>query len=118
MLEWKKLSGINEQTSKEEMQEFAQKRKEGAEKIANKAKEKSGPALLTYHHFKVKIPYYSNVANGLLQLDKLKKEYVKYCKELHSHMEKIEEMNQTKFQELLGKLEVIGELLIQNKNNQ
>jgi hypothetical protein len=33
-------------------------------------------------------------------------------------MENIEEMNQTKFQELVGKLEVLGELLIKSKDSQ
>ena len=47
----------------------------------------------------------------------MKKEYVKTCNELHSHMNKIEEMDQIKFQELVGKLEVMGELLIKNKES-
>ena len=39
-----------------EFEEFADAREAGAEKIANKAHEKGGPALLTWHHFKVKLP--------------------------------------------------------------
>ena len=114
MYAWLRLSGLNEEAS-EEMQEFAEKRGSGAEKIATGAKEKGGVALLTYHHFKVKLPYYSKVADGTFDFDSMKKEYVKTCSELHSHMNNIEEMDQTKFQELVGKLEVMGELLIRHK---
>lgn len=115
MSDWLKLSGLNESAS-EEMREFAEKRGNGAEKIASGAKEKGGVAMLTYHHFKVKLPYYSDVAEGKFDFDKVKKEYVETCSELHSHMNKIEEMNQTKFQELVGRLEVLGELLIRGKD--
>lgn len=115
MYAWLKLSGLNESSS-EEMQQFAEKRGMGAEKIAEGAKEKGGPAMLTYHHFKVKLPVYSKVANGVFDFDKMKKEYVKTCSELHGHMDEIEEMDQTKFQELVGKLEVLGELLIKSKD--
>jgi putative transposase len=45
-------------------EEFAQKRLEGATKISNDAKEKGGAALLTYHHFVVKLPYYKKAAEG------------------------------------------------------
>jgi hypothetical protein len=72
--------------------------------------------MLTYHHFKVKLPYYSDVAEGKYSFDQLKKEYISTCSELHSHMNKIEELGQTKFQELVGRLEVLGELLIKGKN--
>lgn len=115
MYTWLKLSGLNESAS-EEMQDFAEKRGSGAEKIADGAKEKGGPAMLTYHHFKVKLPFYSKVAGGVFDFDNMKKEYVKTCSELHSHMDEIEEMDQTKFQELVGKLEVLGELLIKSKD--
>ena len=39
-------------------EEFATTRGEGAAKIAATAEEKGGLALLTWHHFKVKAPYY------------------------------------------------------------
>ena len=72
MSDWLKLSGLNESAS-EEMREFAEKRGNGAEKIASGAKEKGGVAMLTYHHFKVKLPYYSDVAEGKFDFDKVKK---------------------------------------------
>jgi hypothetical protein len=37
-----------------------------------------------------------------------------WCAELHSHMDNISEMDQSKFQKLVGKIEVLGELLIKN----
>ena len=114
MYAWLRLSGLNE-AANDEMMDFAEKRGAGAEKIADGAKEKGGLALLTYHHFKVKLPYYSKVADGSFNFDEMKKEYVKTCSELHGHMKNIEEMDQTKFQELVGRLEVMGELLIRNK---
>ena len=45
---------INE-SKKESFEEFSLIRLNGAKKIAENAKEKVGDALLTYHHFKVKI---------------------------------------------------------------
>lgn len=115
MNDWIKLSGINE-VAGDEMRDFAEKRGNGAEKIADTAQKKGGVSMLTYHHFKVKLPYYEKVAEGKFDFSAMKKEYVKTCSELHSHMKNIEDMDQVKFQELVGKLEVMGELLIRNKN--
>lgn len=117
MNDWIKLSGLSENTNNEEISEFAEKRGKGAGKIAHDAKEKGGLALLTYHHFKVKLPYYDKASEGKLDFQQLKKEYEKTCSELHGHMKKIENMDQIKFQELVGKLEVLGELLIKNKES-
>ena len=112
-----KLSGIlNEQNSDITLDEFAKKRHDGAEKIANSAKEKGGIALLTYNHFIVKLPYYEKVSKGKFDFKKMKEEYEKLCSELHSYMNKIEKVDQTKFQKLVGKIEVVGELLIRHKN--
>jgi hypothetical protein len=109
------LAGIvNEAEEKNDLVVFAKKRHAGAEKIANSAKEKGGAALLTYEHFRVKLPYYAKAEKGF-DAKAAKAEYVSLCKELHSHMNKIEEMDMDKFQRLLGKMEVIGELLIQDR---
>jgi hypothetical protein len=116
MNDWVKLSGINEVAS-DELSTFATKRGAGAEKIADSAKEKGGVSLLTYHHFKVKLSYYKKVADGTFDFDSMKKEYVKKCSELHSHMKNIEEMDQIKFQEIVGEIEVLGEILIKNKSD-
>ena len=42
----------------DKLESFAEVRLGGAEKIADNAKEKGGAALLTYHHFEVKLEYY------------------------------------------------------------
>lgn len=101
-----------EEKKNDEMTSFAEKRYAGAEKIAKAAKEKGGPALLTYHHFKVKLSYYKKAANGRLNKDELSKEYETLINKLTKLSEHIESINQKSFQELVGKIEVVGELLI------
>jgi hypothetical protein len=109
-----KLSGLLNESKIKEMESFSKKRYEGAKKIAESAHEKGGFSLLTYNHFKVKLPYYEKVSKGDFDFEGMKKEYIKLCSELHSHMNNIETLDQTKFQKLVGKIEVLGELLIQN----
>ncbi len=92
--------------------EFAEKRLGGATKIADSAKEKGGPAMLTYHHFVVKLPYYKKAANGNFDLEQTKKEY-KECLDKLCELET--NLNQVEFQRLVGKIEVLGELIIKNK---
>ena len=88
---------------------FAEKRFGGAEKIADSAKKKGGVAMLTYHHFKVKLPYYTKAKKGKFDVENAKKEFNECVKELTSEMEQIE------FQKLVGRIEVLGELIIKNK---
>jgi len=95
-------------------EEFALKRLEGATKISDDAKEKGGPALLTYNHFVVKLPYYKNASNGNFDIDKSKELLDKKSKEF---CEKIYGMNlsEIEFQRLVGEIEVLGELLLYKK---
>jgi len=95
--------------SNEVIEQFAETREKGAEKIADNAKEKGGLALLTWHHFKVKLPYYKKAAEGNLDFEKAKKEYEDTYKKISLDMSQIE------FQRQVGRLEVLGELLIKNK---
>jgi hypothetical protein len=95
--------------AKETFQEFAKTRGKGAEKIATNAHDKGGLALLTWHHFKVKLPYYKKAQEGKLDLEKAKKEYEETYKKISLDMTQIE------FQREVGRLEVLGELLIRNK---
>lgn len=46
----------------------------------------------------------------------MKSEYKKLCLELHSYMNEIETMNQANFQKLVGRIEVLGELLIETNH--
>jgi len=92
-----------------EFEEFADAREAGAEKIANNAHEKGGLALLTWHHFKVKLPYYKKAVEGKLDIDEAKKEFEETYKKISLEMDQIE------FQREVGRLEVLGELLIKTR---
>jgi DNA polymerase elongation subunit (family B) len=100
---------------KETHQEFAENRLAGAEKIAKTTKEKGGDALLTYHHYRVKLPYYQKRVDGKLDMEKVKKEYDDLLTDLYEATRNSMNISQVAFQELVGKIEVLGELLIENK---
>ena len=84
-----------------DIEEFAKTRYAGAEKISNGAKERGGLALLTWRHFKVKLPYYQKAAEGKLDEDGAKKEFNKTLKSISLDM---------------TRLEVLGELLIKGES--
>ena len=94
---------------KETFESFAITRGKGAAKIAENAEKKGGLALLTWHHFKVKAPYYKKASEGKLDLEKAKKEFEETYKKISLDMTQIE------FQREVGRLEVLGELLIRDK---
>jgi hypothetical protein len=100
-----KIIITEDQLKKLKFDEFAEKRMNGAEKIANTAKEKGGPSILTYQHFVVKLPYYKKASEG----DFDEKEFEKTLKSISL------EMTQKEFQTEVGRLEVLGELIIKNK---
>ena len=93
-------------------EEFAQKRLEGATKISNDSKQKGDAALLTYHHFVVKLPYYKKAAEGNFKQADAQIELKKYLDELCSVSS---DMEQIHFQRLVGLIEVLGELIIKSK---
>jgi hypothetical protein len=109
----KENSRVNEE--KETLQKFSENRLAGAAKISKAAKEKGGDALLTYHHFHVKLPYYQKSVDGELDMESLKSEYDDLLTDLYEATRNSMMISQVKFQELVGKIEVIGELLIENK---
>jgi hypothetical protein len=113
-----KLSGvsINEAGFPEEIpfEEFAKKRFEGASKIASDAKEKGGAALLTYHHFEVKLKYYKEAAEGGFDINKTIKDYNRFMEQLHTLMDS-ETPDPIEFQKVVGLIEVLGELIIKSK---
>jgi hypothetical protein len=100
---------LTEDTTSESFMEFAEKRGQGAAKIADTAHKKGGFALLTWHHFKVKDPYYKKASEGKFDEEKAKKEFNETLKKISLGM------SQTEFQREVGRLEVLGELLIKNK---
>lgn len=93
---------------------FAKNRLSGAEKIADNAKEKGGDSMLTYHHFNVKLPYYEKASKGQLDLKKVHEEYVSLVAQLAKATgEGSINMSQIEFQKIVGKIEVLGELCIE-----
>ena len=94
---------------KETFEEFAKKRGEGAAKIAESAQSKGGLAMLTYNHFKVKAPYYDKAAKGKFDEKKTKQEFNQTLGKISLNMSPVD------FQREVGRLEVLGELLIRNK---
>jgi hypothetical protein len=109
----KENSEVNEE--KETLREFAENRLAGATKISKAAKEKGGDALLTYHHFHVKLPYYQKSVDGELDMESLKSEYDDLLTDLYEATRNSMMISQVEFQEIVGKIEVVGELLIENK---
>jgi len=93
-------------------EEFAKVRLAGATKIADTAKAKGGAAMLTYQHFVVKLPYYKIAASGKWDAGSMQKELTNLIKDLSGGAKRPIKMGQTEFQRLVGKIEVIGELLI------
>jgi hypothetical protein len=94
---------------KETFEEFAKKRGEGAAKIALNAREKGGLALLTWHHFKVKAPYYNKATKGKFNVKQATSEFNSVKSSISLNM------TPTEFQREVGRLEVLGELIIRNK---
>jgi hypothetical protein len=89
--------------------DFVKNRMNGAAKITQNAKEKGGDALLTYHHFVVKLPYYKKAKDGEMDIDVAKKEFAETLSKISL------DMDQTTFQTEVGRLEVLGELIIKSK---
>jgi hypothetical protein len=97
-------------------EDFSKKRGEGASKIAENAKEKGGLSILTYYHFVVKEPYYKKAQQGTIDLVKSKKELKQLVEELYVGINDMS-IRQVPFQKLVGKIEVLGELLIEDKES-
>jgi hypothetical protein len=106
-----KIILTEDQATRLSFDEFANKRMGGAKKIATTAKEKGGPSMLTYHHFIVKLPYYKRASEGKFDIDESKKEFEKTLKSISL------KMTQTEFQREVGRLEVLGELIIKHGLN-
>jgi hypothetical protein len=112
----KKSKKVNFMGINKTFEEFSEKRGAGAADIAEKSKEKGGLSILTYYHFDVKAPYYKKAQEGTLDLVKAKKELNSIMNEVYQGMEDMS-IGQIEFQKLVGKIEVIGELLIENKES-
>ena len=104
-----KLKSILKEEAPNDFVQFATKRLEGATKIAKDAKAKGGVAILTYHHFVVKLPVYKNAVEGKFDINNAKEKLQKYTDEFCSGQV---QMDQIGFQRLVGLIEVYGELVI------
>jgi hypothetical protein len=100
------------------LKEFAEKRGEGAKNTVDSSKEKGGFSMLSYDHFKVKLPYYKKAAGGKFDMLDFKEEYDNLLNELVEATSKDMKISQKKFQEIVGKIEVLGELCIRNNDTQ
>ena len=89
--------------------DFAGTRLKGAEKITNTTQEAGGLSLLTYKHYKVKLPYYQKASAGKLDTETAKKEFIETLGKISL------DMSQDEFQTEMGRLEVLGELIIKLK---
>lgn len=105
---------IFESKKPETFEKFAGNRLAGATKISENAKSKGGDSLLTYHHFSVKLPYYKKAAAGKFKIQEATAELKKLHTYLHAILEKFEAKDQVPFQKVMGKIEVIGELIIKH----
>jgi len=103
---------LSEQVKGQSFEDFAQARHDGAKAIADAAKEKGGNALLTYNHFKVKLPYYKKAAAGKFDLKSSQDELTSLMNRLDAGTKKQVKLEQTEFQKLVGLIEVVGELII------
>ena len=103
---------IFESADTQSFEDFAQKRLAGATKIAEMAKAKGGISMLTYHHFVVKLTYYKKAAAGKFDAVKAKQEIRDLQAELGKILKTFDKGSQIRFQKVMGKIEVLGELLI------
>lgn len=102
-----------------EEQSFFDKRKIAAEETATDAKKKGGPAKLTAWHFEAKNTPYAEA----MQAIKKKKDlnfFKERCNSLKSMLKFDENLSQQEFQEIMGELEVWGEVYckIKEDNNE
>lgn len=95
--------------------EFVEKRKAGADKIARAAEAKGSYSTLTAYHFKAKEKPYADAFKHREKEDK--SEY--YKKKVEETLEKLkgfDNLSQKEFQILTGVLEVYGEVYLQSIN--
>ena len=81
------------------------------------AKKKGGYALLTFHHFEVKLAIYSKASAGKFKLSEATTKLDSLVSKLNQSLSTTGEikMTQVQFQKLVGLIEVWGELIIRFK---
>jgi hypothetical protein len=96
--------------------EFVEKRRAGADKIARAAEAKGGYSILTAYHFQAKAKPYEDVHKHQGQEDR-SSYYKEKAMEALDKLKKLDNLSQKEFQAITGVLEVYGEAYIQNKTN-
>jgi hypothetical protein len=107
--DWMLARRLSEGAVSDKDEEFFGRRREGASKISDSAKEKGGPAMLTHWHFLAKDAQYEDVIKAVKE--KKGKEffvgkYKSFLEQLHKS-----DFEQKRFQTISGQLEVWGEAL-------
>lgn len=103
---------FEKEESGSKFEEFAQIRHDGAKKISDTAKEKGGYSMLTHYHFVVKLPYYKAAAAGKFNMAEAKRDLKAQQRDLNELLKTFEGGDQIPFQKIMGKIEVLGELII------
>ena len=93
--------------------EFFEKRAAGAKKIQKAAQEKGGPSMLTSYHFKAKEKPYKECLERLSNPD-YAKAHADNCLD---QLQDWHKMTQKEFQEVMGRLEVYGEVFIKTRED-
>ena len=109
MIKLRDLLNEEKKVSENVFEDFAGTREKGAEKITKSSKEKGGLSMLTYHHYAVKLPYYKKATENKFDFSEAEKEFKDTLKKISL------DMDQTSFQREMGRLEVLGELIIKHK---
>ena len=95
----------------EKFDEFLNKRKAGAEKLAASAKAKGGYSILTAIHFAAKEKPYNDCLKWEDKEGK-EKHFKEKANEIYKQLSDLDSLTQREFQDLMGKLEVYGEVYI------
>ena len=89
---------------------YFRQRLEGAQKAARDNRTKGGSALLSAYHFEAKLPLYRRIIECLEDGGSLR--WVR--EEFNGSLAQVRRaMNQRRFQEVSGRLEVLGEIIIE-----
>lgn len=91
-----------------------EKRKQGAQKIVVET-DKDGPSKITSWHFKAKIPQYTLAIQSLKGNNALENSRSRF-RALLGKLNHFEKLTQKEFQEIMGEMEVWGEVAIQIAN--
>jgi hypothetical protein len=102
----KKKMGVGQK-----FEDFLNKRKAGAEKLATSAKAKGGYSILTAIHFAAKEKPYNDCLKWESKNGK-EKHFKAKAKEIYSKLSDLDSLTQREFQTLMGELEVYGEVYI------